>query len=394
MRPRGADFTIYYDAGRALLAGHSPHGVVDFLYPPFFALALVPLALLPLPLAAALWQLGSLAALLFVARACVLVLAPAAGPRPAWLWWLPLAVCARLFDSNFGYGQANLLILALVVAALLAWRDERTWLAGLLAGTAAALKVLPGILLAYWLLRRTPRPAWIGCVTLLVLVALAPLTALSLEVHRAGLVEWWTQDVGPFVAGGSTLIEARGYPPGQSLAATCYRLLCDVPATSSLERGPSANLAALDPDHVRWVVRAATLGVLAVFAWVVSRRSRAPRDPAWLAEVGFVLCSALLVGPLVHKAHLSWTLVGVAAMVGAAFSPGRGQAGARIVLALVVLFVSLSTASLLGTALARDWLAGSGLFFGVLVLWCGTGWRVLAAPRVARAADDSTPGRT
>jgi len=50
------DFPIYWNAARALLAGRSPYevgtGLHGYVYLPWFAVAMVPLAMLPLPAAA------------------------------------------------------------------------------------------------------------------------------------------------------------------------------------------------------------------------------------------------------------------------------------------------------------------------------------------------------
>ena len=61
----GNDFPIYWQAARALLAGRSPYatgtGLHGYVYLPWFAWALVPLALLPLPAAAWCWFVANVA---------------------------------------------------------------------------------------------------------------------------------------------------------------------------------------------------------------------------------------------------------------------------------------------------------------------------------------------
>src|SRR6186713_3599334 len=63
LRPAGSDFTVFYRAGEALLAGRDPTEVERYLYLPAFALAVAPLALLPYAWAAGAWQVASLGAL-------------------------------------------------------------------------------------------------------------------------------------------------------------------------------------------------------------------------------------------------------------------------------------------------------------------------------------------
>src|SRR5215813_10067897 len=56
------DFNVYYHAAGEIISGHDPysHQLGDwtpYIYPPFLAELAVPLAVLPLPLAAYLWFL-------------------------------------------------------------------------------------------------------------------------------------------------------------------------------------------------------------------------------------------------------------------------------------------------------------------------------------------------
>src|SRR3954447_11124523 len=74
-RDQPIDLSVYRYAGRAVLDGLSVYGATDPLtglhvtYPPFAALMMVPLALVPAHLAAALWTGASLGAL----GACIVV---------------------------------------------------------------------------------------------------------------------------------------------------------------------------------------------------------------------------------------------------------------------------------------------------------------------------------
>src|SRR5678815_202233 len=62
------DFNVYYHAASEVIAGHDPyqHSLGDwtpYIYPPLLAELMVPLALLPLPVAAYLWFLVSAASM-------------------------------------------------------------------------------------------------------------------------------------------------------------------------------------------------------------------------------------------------------------------------------------------------------------------------------------------
>jgi hypothetical protein len=177
---RYGDFTSYYVASAAVLEGsrehlYAPHtpdrilakaespsvwrsladerGVEDanyYLYPPFFAVAAVPLAWLPYDRAHDLWYVVNLACLagsllVFIRcnrRRLTSVEMGGAVILTALLW-------PALF--TFGAGQANYIVLLLVVAGLAAAERSRDGAAGLALAGATAIKLTPGLLLLWFL---------------------------------------------------------------------------------------------------------------------------------------------------------------------------------------------------------------------------------------------------
>ena len=139
------DLHVYRYAGRAVLEGLSVYGPDDpvtgypFTYPPFAAVAMVPLALPPGWLAAALWTGASMGAL---AAAVVLVRRALGHETPGWLVAL-LGVGAIALEpvwQNFVFGQVNLVLMLAVLVDLL--RPERRF-SGVLVGIAAGVKLTP-----------------------------------------------------------------------------------------------------------------------------------------------------------------------------------------------------------------------------------------------------------
>src|SRR5258706_4836588 len=147
----GNDFPIYWQAARDLLAGRSPYdvgsGLHGYVYLPWFALLLGPLAMLPLPVAATCWYVANVCFLWSAGRALLGALrgaAPASSAR-----WLVLAALPLigLFHDNLELGQANLLLLLLLALGARAALSERPgWSQGIPLGLAAALK-MPAALL-------------------------------------------------------------------------------------------------------------------------------------------------------------------------------------------------------------------------------------------------------
>jgi alpha-1,2-mannosyltransferase len=110
-----------------------------FTYPPFAAVAMVPLALLPMWLSAALWTGASVGAL----AAVVVVVRRALGrPAPGWLVALVTAAAVALEPvwQNLAFGQVNALLMLAVIVDLVT--PERRW-SGVLLGIAAGVKLTP-----------------------------------------------------------------------------------------------------------------------------------------------------------------------------------------------------------------------------------------------------------
>ena len=104
------DLFVYRYGGRAVLDGLPLYEADDpvtgypFTYPPFAAVAMVPLALLPVWLSAALWtatSVGALAAVVVVARRAL------GRPTPGWLVALLTAAAVALEPvwQNLAFGR-------------------------------------------------------------------------------------------------------------------------------------------------------------------------------------------------------------------------------------------------------------------------------------------------
>ena len=139
------DLFVYQFGGRAVLDGlpglesGDPVTGLPFTYPPFAAVVMVPMALLPAQLAAALWtgaSVGALAAVIVGVRSML------DRPAPGWLVALVTggALALEPVWQNLVFGQVNLLLMLAVLVDLL--RPERRW-SGVLLGIAAGIKLTP-----------------------------------------------------------------------------------------------------------------------------------------------------------------------------------------------------------------------------------------------------------
>jgi hypothetical protein len=128
------------------------------------------------------------------------------------------------------------------------------------------------------------------------------------------------------------------------------------------------------------IVRAVELAVVLGLAATIRRSIRGGATLARLREAALCIACALLLAPLVHKAHMVWMLVPYALLLGGV-PVGLSRAARRArwsAVALSVLFAGASTPALLGRALATGALSrnavGIGVLFGAIALaidvWC------------------------
>ncbi|MFF7281030.1 glycosyltransferase 87 family protein [Streptomyces griseorubiginosus] len=253
----------------------TPYG---FTYPPFAAVAMLPMALLGLRTAIAVGLLLNLAALAVVVR----LLTGRAWRRYGW-YGCALGACAlALFEplrDTFSFGQVNLLLLALVLvdAWLLATGRER--LAGIGIGLAAAVKLTPALFIGLLLVAGRRRPAAVATG-----VALAA-TGFAAVVAPDASRFYWTDAMWD-----TTRVGRLDYVSNQSLQGVLARLG--------------------ETDRAVWAVAVLlTLGVWAVRA----RRAAAARD--WTVAFALTGLTACLVSPITWVHHLVWLLPSFAVLV-------------------------------------------------------------------------------
>ncbi|MEV4053189.1 glycosyltransferase 87 family protein [Amycolatopsis sp. NPDC049688] len=306
------DLDVYRLGSAALLHGQALYGTLPptgdgqsllFTYPPFAAIVLSPLSLLPYwaaCLALTLLTLGLLALVL------VTVLR-AFGARCDWRRVGVLLLAAEVLEPvlrTFYAGQIDLLLLALVVLDVLV--DTPRWPRGLLIGLAAAVKLTPAVFLLYFLLRRDTRAAATAAVTFLAATALGFLLAGADSVRYWTGALWDTGRVGePTYAGDQSLLGllARAGVPPQARTAWWLPLVAVVlvltawgmrRALAAGERTVALGLNALGGLLVspiswthHWV-----WAVVVLLGWAELARRTRRRGPAALAGAGAVLFAA------------------------------------------------------------------------------------------------------
>lgn len=141
-----------YNAATHLLQKQSIYTETNF-HPPFDAILALPLALLPYPAAIWLWDALSLAAFfafgVLAARGAGLVI-----PKHARWLVIGTGLCWYPLQAHLATGQFSVFIALLVTSAWLLLRQRRDAAAGALLGLAMLIKLFPGLLALWLLLRR------------------------------------------------------------------------------------------------------------------------------------------------------------------------------------------------------------------------------------------------
>lgn len=202
--PAMIDLDIYRVGVRALLSGGNIYEVTSpgwnlyYIYPPFAALLMVPMAFGPIVLVRLAWIALLVWAQQSVLRRCGV-------PRG---WRLGLVGAAALvaiepLRTSLGYGQVNTLLMALVVLDLLPDRARR-WPRGVGIGVAAAVKMTPALFGVFALFARRSRMAWTSAAAFFVA------TAVAFLVLPSESRQFWTGDIpagtsGPQYVGNQSL---------------------------------------------------------------------------------------------------------------------------------------------------------------------------------------------
>jgi alpha-1,2-mannosyltransferase len=361
----GNDFNVYYHAAREVMAGGDPyqHSLGDwtpYIYPPLLAELIVPLALLPLPVAAYLWFLINVASIVAAAWMSAMLANGNKEPdSPTTAWRAALAGCAVVLVLRFvldalNLGQVNAVVVALAVAHVYLYARDRKVLSAMALVLAVSIKLTPALLLLYHIAKLRLKFA-VACAALLVAV-----TALSfLPFGPRGTVAFQT-------FWNRTVKNEQGYDfaysGNQSLRGAIARV-----AGQSNESTPSREGESRRPGDAATLLISIVLLALAVFAAVRSRSELAAAAPFF--------CCLVLLSPLSWKAHYVILILPAAHLLFRAKTSGRARKLIGVTLGLSFVLFNLTSPHVIGLA-AAEWADDHSLVFaGALLIFiaCASG---------------------
>ena len=288
----------------------------DFLYQdganvpylPFWALAHVPAALVPVGVAAGISfaaAVGLGAAVLAIVQRLSRETVPTDRARRFWITAAVLLLTARFVLRDLADAGANLILLGVVWIGLYAIVRGRWRLGSALVGLAAASKLTPGLFIAYFFYRR-----WYGtglaALAFTALFSLSPAAWLGRGSYVRHLAVW-TANVGSGVTQPDPNVGVLG---AESTANQALR-----PALGRLLAGPMLQLGVPKPAIavLMWSILAA---LLAVSAWGLNGDTRRTDAPLLVWDWAALSMLMLLVSPITWRAHAvavvpaCWLLVG------------------------------------------------------------------------------------
>ena len=288
------DFNVYYHAAREIIDGRDPYASslsdwTPYIYPPLLAELLVPVALLPLTIAAYIWFLINAVSIVLAAFLSVTLLSTdtrsVASPRETDLWKEVISVGAvllvfRFVLDTFVLGQVNALVVALAVAHIYLYHRERRFISAIVLAIAISIKLTPALLVVYHLARMRFKFA-IACTGIVVAVTIASL--LPFGVSGSDVFQMFLR---------RTVKNEQGYDfsysGNQSLRGAIARL-----RVSSEEMKSSEDAR----NTIDWGTIVGSILLLSLGAFAARRVTNE------LGAVAPFFCAFVLVSPLSWKAH-------------------------------------------------------------------------------------------
>jgi Glycosyltransferase family 87 len=267
-------------------------------------------------------------------------------------WVFPVLLFA-LFPptrSSLGLGQSDITIFFLMTLLLWAYTRDRRLIAGIAAGIATLTKLIPGLLILYWVWKREWQLAIYSLATAVAIV-LATLPFVGLPVW----IQFLTQ-VFPALSTGTA------YANNQTLPGLINRLMLSPRFSMGLQSAP-------DLPIVRVVTSVAEAIVLAITLWFTRGRLESRRSLRFALEFSAWLVAMLVISPIAWDHYFTWLLLPItvilAALLNSQITNSRAAA-LVIVLAIGLWLISIPSETFL--RYPEAWQRSPLLYASLLIL--------------------------
>ena len=301
-------------------------------------------------------------------------------PIPSWVQATIIILSFRPILSDLHHGNNNLLILFLVVATLVAWRKGYDVLAGLILALSVTYKVTPGLFLVYFAYKRSWRAVGATFLGLGIFLLIVPSIFLGPEFNGQCLGMWWHRILSPYVTGDVSSPQEIN----QSMIGVIVRLFTQQTGEDRYSvQFQHLNLLSLRPKWVVLGLKAASVALVGLLAWLCRTKTTKRDDPRLLGEFALIVLVMLFASERSWKHHFVTLLLPFTYLGFRAFDP-RLSKNARIGIWTALLSAGILMASTSsefgglffhreGHKLAQFY----GMFFWAgVILFIATAWRV------------------
>jgi alpha-1,2-mannosyltransferase len=350
------DFKLHWETGRRFLAKEFLYtGGHDFPYPPFFGMIFAPTALLPMPIAKAVFYpvaVAALLALLWTMRRLVRSAFSLDETQAFWVTAIAVFFAIQFLIHDQAILGLNTALVALTWLAIYLWKQRRDLLAGVSLGAAIAIKCTPAIFLGYFLWKRQWRMA-------------ISTTAATLFFTAAPMV-WqgpvsWTMHMRNWVGTAIEGVSGSGFEANEdfrdknmSLRPVLTRYLVRQPEGNFDPNfdPPPLDFLDLSPRVASWIVNSVLLILLAVFLWWSRGTVGARDEPRLLWELAAVGVLMVLFSPITWGQHCVALLPACYLIAALLLVRDRLPRWVIALLSVYILFCSLAGRDLIGRRLS------------------------------------------
>lgn len=303
----GNDFPIYYYAAKTMLSGESPYdvssGLHGYVYLPFFAILLSPLAFVPLWVAVVTWYIINVILIIISVWLTVKILSIALPHKKNyWSIVISLLITTQFFLYNLDLGQSNLLTLCLTILAIhLLLKGKSEFLTGVPIGISSVIKPYSLLMLIPLLFRGRWKICLGSLASIIICTVILPIIVVGSNQSKVMMDDWYNKIIVP---------QQRGILQGskiwdQSPQAALRRLTVDTPAFGDRK----INIVSLSPGQFQTINQILQICLFITFLIVWLIGAKKTTRLTLLADLALSYCGMVLLFGFNLKAHFVVLLI-------------------------------------------------------------------------------------
>ncbi len=234
---------------------------------------------------------------------------------------VPFVLLLFYWRWEFFLNQINNLTLLLMTGSFVCWQQQRRWVSGFWLGLAVLLKVSPGLLVVWFLLKREYRTVAAALATVALAGPAADLPALGREQTAAAYRTWVDKAVTTGSHRGLILTQRETDWRNQGLGVVFSRWLHPTNYSTRFDNDPrleqrdeprTMNRANLPLTTVANIATAVAVASLLALLWLTRQPARCLSVWQLRFEWALVLLALLWLMPVMRRYHMIWALPAVA----------------------------------------------------------------------------------